>query len=124
MGDSFRECFISLTLNTLYTTLSRDDLSNGKNDSTRALMFAVVGTKAPPPPLLVLLVSTLPPTVLKTSFAALPLATHVMNMLCSMVAGGGVCCWLAWLMGGVEVLLLLLLLTIPLSWPQPAGGWV
>jgi len=37
-----------------------------------------------------------------------------------MAAGGGV--WLAWLMGGVEVLLLLLLLTVPLSWPQVAGG--
>ncbi len=30
----------------------------------------------------------------------MPLSTHVLNMLCSMVAGGGVCCWLNWLMGG------------------------
>jgi hypothetical protein len=55
MGDSFHGCIISWTLNTIYTTLSRDDLSNGKNDSTRALMFAVVGTTPPPPPLLDLL---------------------------------------------------------------------
>ncbi len=56
----------------------------------------------------------------------MPLATHVLNIWCSMVAGGGVCCWLDWLMGGgwrLEVLLLLLLLTVPLSWTQVAGGW-
>jgi hypothetical protein len=30
----------------------------------------------------------------------MPLATHVLNMLCSTVAGGGECCVLARMMGG------------------------
>jgi hypothetical protein len=45
-------------------------------------------------------VSTLPPTVLYTSFAAMSLATHVLNIWCSMVAGGGACCLLDGLVGG------------------------
>jgi hypothetical protein len=46
------------------------------------------------------LVSTLPPTVLYTSLAAMPFATHVLNISYRMVAGGGACCLLAGLEGG------------------------
>ena len=41
------------------------------------------------------LVSTLPPSVLYTSLAAMPCATHVLNISYRMVAGGGECCLLA-----------------------------
>jgi len=46
------------------------------------------------------LVSTFPPTVLYTNFAAMPLTTQVLNMFFSTVAGGGACCELAGLVGG------------------------
>ena len=46
------------------------------------------------------LVSTLPPTVLYISLAAMPFATHVLNISYRMVAGGGACCLLAGLEGG------------------------
>jgi hypothetical protein len=46
------------------------------------------------------LVSTLPPSVLYTSLAAMPFATHVLNISYRMVAGGGACCLLAGLEGG------------------------
>ncbi len=46
------------------------------------------------------LVSTFPPTVLYTNFAAMPLATQVLNMFLSKVAGGGACYELAGLVGG------------------------
>jgi hypothetical protein len=46
------------------------------------------------------LVSTFPPTVLYTNFAAIPLTTQVLNMFFSTVAGCGVCCELAGLVGG------------------------
>ncbi len=46
------------------------------------------------------LVTTYPPTDLRTSLAAMPLATHVLNISYSMVAGGGTCCALDGLMGG------------------------
>ncbi len=48
------------------------------------------------------LVSTFPPTVLYTNFAAMPLTTQVLNMFFSTVAGpgGGACCKLAGLVGG------------------------
>ncbi len=43
------------TVDTLYTTLSRNDWSNGKNSRTKVLVLAVVCTPVPPPPLLELL---------------------------------------------------------------------
>jgi len=43
------------TVDTLYTTLSRNDWSNGKNNRSKVLLLAVVGTPVPPPPLLALL---------------------------------------------------------------------
>ena len=46
------------------------------------------------------LVSTFPPTVLYTNFAAMPFTTQVLNMFFSSVAGGGACCELAGLVGG------------------------
>jgi hypothetical protein len=46
------------------------------------------------------LVSTLPPSVLYTSLAAMPCATHVLNISYRMVAGGGACCLLGGLEGG------------------------
>ena len=43
------------TVDTLYTTLSSNDWSNGKNSRTKVLVLAVVCTPVPPPPLLTLL---------------------------------------------------------------------
>ncbi len=43
------------TVDTLYTTLSRNDWSNCKNSRTKVLLLAVVCTPVPPPPLLLLL---------------------------------------------------------------------
>jgi hypothetical protein len=42
-------------VNTFYTTLSKNDWSNGKNSRTKVVVLAVVGTPVPPPPLLALL---------------------------------------------------------------------
>jgi hypothetical protein len=42
-------------VNTFYTTLSRNDWSNGKNSRTKVVVLAVFGTPVPPPPLLGLL---------------------------------------------------------------------
>jgi hypothetical protein len=43
------------TVDTFFTTLLRNDWSNGKNSRTKVLVLAVVGTPVPPPPLLALL---------------------------------------------------------------------
>jgi hypothetical protein len=42
-------------VNTFYTTLSRNDWSNGKNSRTKVVVLAVVGTPVPPPLLLALM---------------------------------------------------------------------
>jgi hypothetical protein len=49
------------TVNTFYTTLSRNDWSNGKKSRTKVVVLAVVGTPVPPPPMLVLLLWLLKP---------------------------------------------------------------
>jgi hypothetical protein len=59
LGDSFRGFLMTWTVDTFYTTLARDDLSNGKNGSTRSVVGSWYNSLTAP--LLLLLLGLLEP---------------------------------------------------------------